>query len=109
MLLAIMSLDWADEFTVKGFRFFTEIGWQKFKNEVEDSFNSKYYQELCYGSNEYVTVDGAGEYLNAIVVEEVSDEDYKMMVRVLDLKKWDWKSGVLEQYGMFLVPEGVDD
>lgn len=78
--VAKFCADYADEFNVYGIRLFTEESFDRFMDQVQQmSFDGR---EFYFGTNEFVEFSSSEEYLNAIDLEKVTEEEYELFKRV---------------------------
>jgi hypothetical protein len=101
MLLVELSMDWADEFTVNGFRVMTESQWEDHKRLVRKKKEDSHI-EVYFGTNEALEWEGAEEYIDSFSITEITDEEADV------LKRFFGQGDVIEG-GTFPMFESYDD
>lgn len=79
--------DWADEFTVYGFRIFTNEEWETYKKELHEHSGSL---SFYFGTNEGWDEETADHFLSNMTATDISEDDVAKLVEIFNLKKA-WK------------------
>lgn len=81
-VLVKFEKDYADEFDICGMMACTTEEWEAFKKDalekIEDQPDAEYY----FGTNEYVSFEGAAEFDDAFDVMDITDDEYATLMRL---------------------------
>jgi len=80
-LLVSFCEDWADEFSMKGFRLYTQEDWDVIKTDlpkVDCDIDS------CFGTNESFEFDDGEALLNCFYIKEIDEATSKILMSQFD-------------------------
>lgn len=75
-LLVVGSCDFADEFDCEFLKLFTQEEWDALNSAVKEKFKGHKPVEICFGTNEFLTIRDYDDWRSCFTVEEISDSTY---------------------------------
>lgn len=90
MKLVKFQADYADEFDVYGFKVVTDIEWEQIQEAIK---RISYPREYGFGTNEEIQFESASEFMGALKVVDLSDDEVEVLSRCFPKT---WKDGDIE-------------
>lgn len=75
------SANWADEMDLNGWDLYTRLEWDNVETAI---LGHKYPVTVSVGSNEEIEFENAKQLLDSYTVEQISDEDAAVLIRLFD-------------------------